>query len=57
MLDACEAVVAVWDGKSKGTAHTISEATKRGLPIYVHNILERQLAFEQALIDSNKEEI
>ncbi len=28
-------VIAFWDGKSKGTAHTIGEARKRGIPVEV----------------------
>lgn len=31
----CEVLLAFWDGKSKGTAHTISQALKRGIPCYV----------------------
>ena len=35
MLDAADAVVAFWDGESRGTGHTIQEAKKRGLPLRV----------------------
>lgn len=28
-------VIAFWDGKSRGTAHTIREARKRGIPVLV----------------------
>jgi hypothetical protein len=28
-------VLAYWDGKSKGTRHTITEAIKRGIPTFV----------------------
>lgn len=35
MLDAADAVVAFWDGQSKGTHHTITEAKRRGLPMRV----------------------
>jgi hypothetical protein len=28
-------VIAYWNGKSNGTAHTISEARKRGIPVEV----------------------
>lgn len=38
-LDMLEAkpdlVIAFWDGKSRGTNHTISEARKRGIPVEV----------------------
>jgi SLOG family YspA-like protein len=29
------AVIAFWDGQSKGTAHTIREAEKRGIPVVI----------------------
>lgn len=35
MLEAANAVVAFWDGQSRGTAHTINEAKKKGLPLRV----------------------
>jgi hypothetical protein len=28
-------VIAFWDGKSRGTAHTVREARKRGIPVLV----------------------
>jgi hypothetical protein len=31
-----EALLAIWDGKSKGTKHMIDIATKEGLKVYVH---------------------
>jgi hypothetical protein len=30
-----ELVIAFWDGKSRGTAHTITEAEARGIPVEV----------------------
>jgi predicted Rossmann fold nucleotide-binding protein DprA/Smf involved in DNA uptake len=36
MAAYAEALVAVWDGESRGTANMIQEAEKRGLRIYVH---------------------
>jgi hypothetical protein len=30
-----DVVVAFWDGKSRGTAHTIDRATRAGIPVYV----------------------
>ena len=30
MVDACDTVLAVWDGKSKGTAYTLKYARKKG---------------------------
>lgn len=38
MLDKADQVVVVWDGKSRGTAHVINEAKRRGLPLYVHEV-------------------
>jgi hypothetical protein len=35
MAIASDALIAVWDGKSKGTKDMIEEATKRGLKVYV----------------------
>lgn len=35
MARRAEALVAVWDGKSSGTAHMISTARARGLLVYV----------------------
>jgi hypothetical protein len=37
MVENAEAVIALWDGKSRGTQHTINLATKKGLTCYVHN--------------------
>lgn len=31
----CDRVIAIWDGKSKGTAHTVSLARKAGKPVEV----------------------
>lgn len=41
MAEYADALVAVWDGKSRGTKNMIDEAKKRGLPVYVY-ILEFQ---------------
>jgi len=37
MIDYADALIAVWDGESRGTNHTIQEARKRGLSVYVVN--------------------
>ena len=39
MADYAEALIAVWDGKSGGTKHMIDTATKKGLKVYVHEVL------------------
>lgn len=33
-----EALIAIWDGESRGTKNMIEEATKRGLKVYVKRI-------------------
>jgi hypothetical protein len=38
MGDYAEALVAIWDGKSRGTKHMIDYATKRGLKVFVYKI-------------------
>lgn len=37
MGDYADALIAVWDGKSKGTQHMINYAKKKGLDVYVFN--------------------
>ena len=36
MADYADALIAVWDGVSRGTKNMIQEARKRGLKVYVH---------------------
>lgn len=38
MLNYAEALIAIWDGKSKGTHHTIDSAKKFNIPTYVKMI-------------------
>ncbi len=38
MAEYGDALVAIWDGESRGTMNMISEATKRGLKVYVKRI-------------------
>jgi hypothetical protein len=35
MIETADALIAIWDGKSRGTAHTIREAKKKGLLVFV----------------------
>ncbi len=35
IIDACEVCIAFWDGKSKGTLHSIGLAKKKGIPVKV----------------------
>lgn len=44
MADYADALLAFWDGESKGTGHMIDIATKRGMPVVIcryHKILDR----------------
>jgi len=38
MADYAEALIAIWDGKSRGTRDMISRAKKKGLKVFVHNL-------------------
>lgn len=38
MANKADALIAVWDGESRGTKHMIETAKKRGLKIYIHKI-------------------
>ena len=35
IAQACELLLAFWDGKSRGTAHTIAQCRKRGKPVTI----------------------
>lgn len=37
MIDYADALIAIWDGQSRGTDYTITEALKRGLKVFVWN--------------------
>jgi hypothetical protein len=36
IVDACDEVVAFWDGKSRGTKHTINLAEEKGKPVSIY---------------------
>lgn len=38
MANYAEALIAIWDGKSRGTAHMIATAKTKGLKVYVHQV-------------------
>lgn len=40
MAEYADALIAVWDGVSKGTHHMIKSAEENGLQIYIHRIGE-----------------
>lgn len=35
MLEQADALVAIWDGESRGTKHAIDAAVKMGVPVYL----------------------
>ncbi len=41
MAKYADALIAVWDGRSKGTRHMIDTATREGLRVYVQVVGER----------------
>ena len=43
MANYGEALIAIWDGKSRGTKNMIEEATKRGLQVFVYRTDEDRL--------------
>lgn len=48
MAEYADALIAVWDGKSHGTAHMIAEARKRGLKVFVFSA-EKTFPFRREL--------
>ena len=40
MGDYAEALIAVWDGSSRGTKHMIDIANEKGLKVFVYNLKE-----------------
>lgn len=38
MANYADALIAIWDGKSKGTKHMIDIAEKKGLKIYIYKV-------------------
>jgi hypothetical protein len=38
MGNYAEALIAIWDGKSRGTKHMIDYANSKGLNVYVHRV-------------------
>lgn len=41
MTDKAEAVIAIWDGESRGTKMLIDLAEQKGLKIYIHRVQPR----------------
>lgn len=42
MAKRADALIAIWDGKSKGTKNMIEEAVKEQLPVYIHAIMRNK---------------
>lgn len=40
MGDYAEALIALWDGESRGTKHMIDYATKKGLKVFIYYVKE-----------------
>lgn len=38
MAEYADALLAIWDGESKGTKHMIDIATEKGLRVYIHKV-------------------
>lgn len=38
IVNECDALVAVWDGKSKGTMHSVALAQERGIPVFIKEV-------------------
>lgn len=38
MANRADALIAIWDGKSRGTRDMINKANRRGLKVYVHTV-------------------
>ena len=50
MAEYADALLAIWDGKSRGTKNMIEEATKRNLQVYVYRTdIDRIATLEEAL--------
>lgn len=43
MAEYADALIAIWDGESRGTKNMISEAKKYGLSYYVYNIKTKEV--------------
>lgn len=42
LVDAADSIIAIWDGKSRGTKYTIDYALKLGKPVRVYMVLPEQ---------------
>lgn len=47
MGDYADALVAVWDGESKGTKHMIDYSKNKGLKVFVYNLKDKKSLLSQ----------
>lgn len=47
MAEHAEALIAVWDGESRGTKHMIDIARRAGLQVHVHKVEQREPPHKQ----------
>ncbi len=47
MGDYADALIAVWDGESKGTKHMIDYSKNKGLRVFVYNLKDRKSLLSQ----------
>ena len=40
MADNADALIAIWDGESRGTKHMIDIARRKGLKVWIQNLNE-----------------
>lgn len=49
IAEACDCLIAFWDGQSKGTKYTIGYAVQMGKPVKVWNHITNEITFENAI--------
>jgi hypothetical protein len=47
MGDYADALIAVWDGESKGTKHMIDYSKNKGLRVFIYNLKEKKSLLSQ----------
>lgn len=58
MAENADALIAIWDGRSRGTKNMIKEASKRNLKIHVHRVdvnwwvSSKRMTFEVVTVDN-----
>ncbi len=57
MADNAFALIAVWDGQSKGTNHMINIAKEKGLKVYVHHVSYVDRHIDREAVDRHKKRL